>query len=335
MFAIFGAACVLKYLDTQSRRWLLLAGLLGGLSVTFKIVGAYYVGAVLLALVFIEQQTRPTSAARRFRPSDLLAAGGALLTFAAALLTLRVRLGDSELLNFVLPIAAICGVVVLGEPRTAGSLSVMERLRRQWTLAGPFLGGVLVPVAALASVYVVSGTLGHLINGVLIEPRSRFDFVYLSVPKPGHSLMAVPLVAWLCLRGRISTRLRTIGDVAVAGTVAALVLTAQARPSYGAIWSMGRALAPLVVVVGAVVIARRRHASVLPDTGGAFLLLALGAFLALVQFPFAAPIYYLYVAPLVVLAAETGTLRLAGSSEGWLLPALLACFALYGSAQTH
>ncbi len=54
-FAVFGTAALLRYLDVDNRRWLLAAGVFAGISCVFKIVGLYFVAAVLLFLAFQEQ----------------------------------------------------------------------------------------------------------------------------------------------------------------------------------------------------------------------------------------------------------------------------------------
>ena len=61
-FSVFGALALLKYLETERASWLLIAGVFGGLSVTFKIVGVWFIAAVLLFLIFVEQDHRPRRA---------------------------------------------------------------------------------------------------------------------------------------------------------------------------------------------------------------------------------------------------------------------------------
>ena len=53
-FATFGLAALLRYIETQKRRWLLAAGLCGGISCLFKISGLYFVAGALLFLLFRE-----------------------------------------------------------------------------------------------------------------------------------------------------------------------------------------------------------------------------------------------------------------------------------------
>jgi hypothetical protein len=54
-FATFGALALLRYLDARKIRWIFLAGVCGGVSILIKVIGAYYIAAVLLFLAFLEQ----------------------------------------------------------------------------------------------------------------------------------------------------------------------------------------------------------------------------------------------------------------------------------------
>src|SRR6266700_414337 len=54
-FATFGLAALLRYIEVQTGRWLLLAGCCGGISFLFKLPGLFFVNGVLLFLVFREQ----------------------------------------------------------------------------------------------------------------------------------------------------------------------------------------------------------------------------------------------------------------------------------------
>src|ERR1051326_461999 len=54
-FAVAGIAALFRYLEHGNRGWLFLAGLVGGFSCLVKIIGLYYVGAVLLFFLFCEQ----------------------------------------------------------------------------------------------------------------------------------------------------------------------------------------------------------------------------------------------------------------------------------------
>src|SRR6185369_14855596 len=50
-FATFGVAALFRHMDDPRARWLVVAGVCGGLSFLMKVVGLYYVAGVLLYLV--------------------------------------------------------------------------------------------------------------------------------------------------------------------------------------------------------------------------------------------------------------------------------------------
>src|SRR5216684_2399175 len=68
-FATFGLAALLRYIEVQTGRWLLLAGFCGGMSFLFKLTGLYFVAGSVLFLLFREQMAR--GAASPVRRKDL------------------------------------------------------------------------------------------------------------------------------------------------------------------------------------------------------------------------------------------------------------------------
>jgi len=93
-FAVFGAAALMRYIESEHRRWLLLAGFCGGLSILVKIVGLYYVAAVLIFLVFREQILNGSAILQRPRPGILyriVSIAGLLAFLAMIFLLMRHR----------------------------------------------------------------------------------------------------------------------------------------------------------------------------------------------------------------------------------------------------
>src|SRR5207245_9169000 len=143
--AVFGAAALLRHLETGGRRWLVAAGVAGGVSCLAKIVGLYYVAAVLLFLVYREhclarEQARPGGRGYvRTVGAGLLA----LVVLVAGLI--RRRAGAVELIDFVVPVAALTAwlTLQLWSERAGSSRDRFARLGR---LVLPFALGEAGPM---------------------------------------------------------------------------------------------------------------------------------------------------------------------------------------------
>jgi hypothetical protein len=104
--ATFGAAALLRFVEVGTWRWLFLAGLCGGVSCAIKIIGVYYVAAVLLFLIFREQSAASARAHEpgpRTRAYPAFIAGGLFLFLGLIVWTLRHQLGSGELCDLLAP----------------------------------------------------------------------------------------------------------------------------------------------------------------------------------------------------------------------------------------
>ena len=108
-FTTFGVLALLRYLETNNGRWLVLAGLFGGLALSVKSVGIFYVIAVLLFLLFVEQESRGKGRRARLGGYGILVITFAGLSLAFVLLLLFSHLGGAEIGTFVIPLACVCG----------------------------------------------------------------------------------------------------------------------------------------------------------------------------------------------------------------------------------
>jgi len=330
-FSVFGALSLVRYLETQHARWLVAAGVFGGLSISFKIVGVWYVIAVLLFLVFVEQETHPRIEGRRVRLGayGMFVAAFACLSLALVTSLLHSHLGGAEIVNFLVPIAAVCGLVIVNELRVEETPS-RARLSEALRLIVPFLAGVAVPIAVLLIPYVVTRSVGDLYSGVLVAPRSRLQNTYLGTLDPVGLLIAAPVALALVGRCFMTPAARRAVDVTGVVLLAMLLATANRLFSYTLLWTSARELAWFVVVAGVAALAFNSDRYDRPVTRlGAFLLLALAAFASLVQFPFGAPIYFCYSALLFAVAA-IAAFRYARAPGGLLPVALLITYALFG-----
>ena len=310
--ATWGVAALLRYLEENQRRWLVAAGIAGGLSVLVKVVGLYYVAGVLLFLVFHAHATaRATSrAASKAEPGDgsLYACGVtvALLLFVGGLMAVvRHQLRAAEVVHFVMPAALVAALLARNEWREPAGPS-RARAAALGQLAAPFLAGVTVPVILFLIPYAQSGALGDLVNGVFVVPTQRFGVAYEPILPLQTMWTLAPLALLVAWTVRAASTPRTRQITALASVLALILFSSGRSPAiYSAVWNSARNLIPALAIAGVLLLARERTDDV--DTPlrrpRVVLLLSVTALCGVVQFPYAAPNYFCYVAPLAILLA--------------------------------
>jgi hypothetical protein len=306
--ATFGAAALFRHLEDERRRWLVAAGVAGGLSFLVKVVGLYYVAGVLLFLVFrahaqARDEAGPNPARGGVYASFVTAALGAFV--GALALLVRRQLAAPELSQFVMPGTAIAALLVRNEwAQPAGDSRV--RFRRLFQLVVPFLAGALLPVLVFLAPYLRSGSVGALAYGVFVLPMKRFGVAVSAVLPLMAMIAGVPLVLFALLARTLQGRRAQVAGASTAALLALLlVVTGRSDPAYRGVWYAVQTMLPWLVVAGVVVLARPREADaedrlLRPRT---MLLLCIAALCNLIQYPFFVPNYFCYVAPLVILAA--------------------------------
>lgn len=307
--ATFGIAAFMRWLEDRRARWLVLAGVAGGLSVLVKVVGLYYVAGALLFLVFQAREEAAgaaTPADARHPVAYRLFVTGTVLLFACVLVSLVRRAPYlPELLHFVLPGLLLAAMLVRDEWRSAngGSLTRFTTLGRALL---PFAAGIALPVAIFLVPYLRAGAVADVVNGVFVLPARRFANASVRM-LPLWSLLTLLLPASILLRHRAGGKLaRRAADVVLAvGLVAVTLYTARSTLLYRIVWDSARSMVPVLTVLGVMLLSRGRPDRPLPPLLRArtMLLLSVTAVCSLVQFPFSVAVYFCYVAPLVVLSA--------------------------------
>lgn len=305
---VFGIAALFRWLEDQRPRWLVAAGIAGGLSVLVKVIGLYFVAGALLFLVFqAHEQSRaaPSSGARRGWTYALFATACLLAFFAALVMVVRHQLYAAELVQFVLPGALVAGLLIRNEwTQPAGESR--PRFTTLGRLLAPFVFGVALPVALFLIPFARADALGAVFKGVFVLPTKRFGVAEHHM-LPLWSMRAL-IPVWLLLAygrqlvGRM-TRFHVLGLALV--LAAYLVATGTDGLLYRFVWYAARDVLPVLVLLGVIVLARVRAADAASPLlrSRTMLLLSVSAVFTLVQFPFSVPIYFCYVAPLVALLA--------------------------------
>jgi hypothetical protein len=307
-FATFGTAALLRYLDVGSRRWLFLAGICGGLSILVKAPGFYFVGAVLLFLIFNEQSIPGNPNGHRRHDGRLYASTVAtgLLTFLYLLFRLVHALPDpSWLICFFLPSLMIV-VLLLVHEFVGFSRPSGERFATLLGSGAPFGAGVALPLLAFLVPYIRSGSTSALLLGVFVQPMRRFVFATQAPKSPLLMALAIPFILPIIFgfySGKFG-RLLSGGLLAVFLS-AVLIFSAKSPTLYAFGWCSIATTIPLLIVAGVRMTGASRNENKIGSLRQRqlVLLLSVTALCSLVQIPFAAPIYYCYVLPLAILTA--------------------------------
>ena len=339
-FATFGLAALVHQLEVSRRRWLVVAGVCGGLSMLVKIIGLYYVAGVLLYLVFrahaMSRERAGTGTTRAVEYSSFIT--GALAFFVVALVGLVRRQAHApEIVHFVLPGALLAGLLVRDEWMLPAGPS-RPRFVVLARLMAPFLLGVALPVLAFLVPYALSGALADVVRGVLILPTRRFGSASVGMlPLAAFLTLLLPGGVILIARVRSSRTIRIVPAVSVVLVLTLLVLASgPVSAIYRMIWDSARMLMPALVIAGVCTLAhsRARDAADPLLRSRTVLLLSVAALCSLVQFPFSVAIYFCYVAPLVLLSA-LALLQYAPQGTNAAAAILAAFYLAFGVARVN
>ncbi len=344
LLAIPALWCLLRCRESDRqgvrfRAWLVLFGLLAGLSTLIKISGLFLLAAGLLTVAaWALSPARSVSAPARLstlrdddpQPEEdgqtpargfaLAATAGGLLLVALVVLLLqplmtgaRTARALSVLGHFALPIAALAAFLVARAWRLIGpsrrpSVGYLVQVVHD---AGWLVAGWLIPVASLVIFYAAHGGLDDLWRGLFVMPRFRYQFAVVA-PPPWFALLTVLPLLLLFLPTRLPRRAL---ELIVAGLLAlgllAVLLSSGVPIVHVYVWLPFRALVLLAVMAGLLTLRRRGKVPAGLKAGvrmtaqqsdALFAVLATTSFVALIQIPTPYGIYFYYVAPLVVLA---------------------------------
>jgi len=227
-----------------------------------------------------------------------------LLFLVTVLSVLRAQLDWPELYHFVLPSAAIVGLILLGERGAHGRSG--RRFRAIFRLGFPFVGGLVIPIVVFLIPYARSGAVSRFVFGVTGSAVERAVSLAMIRPQGVEKVIYVlPLMGVLMAAmywGRFQGK--AVGVTLGLGAVALAVMATRSNDFVYGIWCSVAMLTPVVVLAGAVLVWLRRK----PDAQTRLrrqqivLLISLAGTCSLVQFPLAAAMYLNYTAPLTLLA---------------------------------
>jgi hypothetical protein len=332
--ATIGVAALARWLESDQRRWLWVAGLAGGLSIVVKIVGLYYVAGVALFLLVRRQlggRPRATQEPRHILGSAIVPCLAGVSVLAVVDLVAPL-LGWPEFIAFVIPVVAVAIAVAFVAFHANDQGSAV--LRVALSELGPFLGGVAIPIVIFTVPYIASGSLGSLVHDLSQASHLRLRFAAQPPLSPGWLVAAVPLVL-VALAPALPGLWSKVMSLSLAAFYIAAALLVPLGTSYQVFLNPLRSSVPVVCATGAVLIVlgslRRRKATQRAEL--AALLVIVTAFTALIQFPFSGPIYFLYALPFVVLAIGAVLFEL-GAARQPLAVIVVAAYLISGLVHT-
>ncbi len=319
-FATAGLLALLKYAETRRSRWLVAAGVCGGLSVLIKIVGLYFLAGAGLFVVYSAYRpvadpdyrghdgiVSPVHNIRTLQSVDSgarkrwiwlgVALAATLVILAAIARLLRPGASFPTYFYFLFPAAATC-VGLIAQAWRAEWFS----WREIWMGAAALAAGVAVVVSPFLAFYAHAHALGALYAGVVVLPMRRFVFAMGYPTWPG----TIPIAVAVAVLVTLPIRPRLVG--AVIGAAFLATLPHLWNPKVRDLWDpqiveAARALPTVLACAFASLVITQRRTSASEPRAEVFAVMAVASVWALVEFPFFGLIYFFYVAPLLVLAA--------------------------------
>jgi hypothetical protein len=305
ILALFGTAAVLRFVEVGTRRWLLAAGVITGLSVLIKVVGLFLGAGLGLTLVyhaFNPATTRERPVAGCYIGVAAVVPVLALAFAPFAIMWRHLRLAES--LELGAPVAAMCFAAASRVWSASARGAGFAAWRKLGWLLLPFGIGVAIPILVFLAPYVRAEAVDSLFHGVFVLPQLRLQWTAIDGPPAFALLLGIPPVALLVSTRFSASRLRRYDVwILAAGGAALVAWSARSLEVTAALWNMVRMAAPMVVFAAAgLLVARRADEAGLREQQ-LFAMASVAAWSGLIQFPTDSYQYFLYVLPLFVLTA--------------------------------
>jgi hypothetical protein len=307
-FAVFGISALLRYMEVGSRRWLFMAGLCGGFSIVVKITGLYFVFAVILFLIFRDQNlscavdNKSSGGSLFFR--TFVTTGLVLFLLALTRLVNRIQ-GVAGIIYFAIP-SAFLVILLLYREFAESRGRDKDRFAKMYSMFAPFGAGVAIPVLVFLVPFVLSNSTGALLHDLFDGSEKQLLFAATSAPRPSLMLATFPvalLVAIILVSHRQGRSVYTAFLSIYLGAI--LIFSPNNHLVYAQGWCSLVFAIPAITLGGVITLGNPHVARRLDEfrQQQIFLLLAAMALISVVQFPFSIPVYFCYVSPFVILAA--------------------------------
>ena len=307
---------LINWHETHMRWWLLVGGIVAGISVLFKLSGAFLILGGLLALwdssrKRIYSQVEPGKV-------NVVSISLAVLGLIVIALLWKVAGGETlrEFTRFVVPTGLIVTALALAELRS-GRGTTRQRWDALQESIVPFLAGVAIPLSCFALWFAAIGGFSELIHGVFLAPFQRTKFATMPPPVLWALFGAMLPLYLLWPRVGSAARRAVHALLAVVGLALLLDATGHVFILFRYVWWSAWVLPTLVAVLGSMLILDWKLLGVRApsdlDRTRIVTLTCIAVPIALIEFPFAAQVYSHYAISLAMLAV-------VAMCRAWLFP---------------
>ena len=282
---------LIKFHETSSRRYTLLAALFSGVAILFKIVGLYLVAASLFVIWISHAQPLRTESDRQPKTNAHLILSVCLAGIFTLMVGLLIHkhLSLSTVAYFLIPLAAAMAIILESSQRF--TLDLKDAVRNC------LLFGITacVPLFIFALPYILQGNLDNLMDGLFELPKARLEHAAALPPNGVWCLASIPILLLTIFENKVpkSMILPLTSTIALCG--ACLCTLASTPLVYQSTFVVMQCSLP-AIAVGAWYCHRKRE---LPMT--AIILVIVTACLGITQYPYSSGIYFCYCAPFVLL----------------------------------
>ena len=282
---------LIKFHETSSRRYTLLAALFSGVAILFKIVGLYLVAASLFVIWISHAQPLRTESDRQPKTNAHLILSVCLAGIFTLMVGLLIHkhLSLSTVAYFLIPLAAAMAIILESSQRF--TLDLKDAVRNCLL----FGITVCVPLFIFALPYILQGNLDNLMDGLFELPKARLDHAAALPPNGVWCLASIPILLLTIFENKVpkSMILPLTSTIALCG--ACLCTLASTPLVYQSTFVVMQCSLP-AIAVGAWYCHRKRE---LPMP--AIILVIVTACLGITQYPYSSGIYFCYCAPFVLL----------------------------------
>jgi hypothetical protein len=306
---------LVRFVESPSKKYLLLAGICCGAAILAKISGLFAVAAGLLFLLYHDQVR---SQKRNLQARSCAVGLVSTVIVAAYCAMVALILGSSAdvrvWVNLFLPTLTVALFLSWNEWKN-GRGQLRERAGSLIKDVVVFVVGVAIPVTVFLIPYAITESFEDVVHGVFILPFQRLQNAAVSFPPFLGLFATIPMVFFL-FGGWKNSKLDDRDNLKITLCVFAFITVAIALSgNWGVhrfIWLSVRLLPPLAIAAAAVFLVRHTE-SVPEEKRELIVLFMLGtAVLSMIQFPYAEDIYFCYFAPLLILMVSQFRSAVAG-----------------------